>query len=152
MGNDFKKAVGKRLYSARKAKGYSRAKVGELVGLHETTVKRYEDGDIKSAIVRAINRFNAEDANTYLTLMKATLCDALGLNSAKEEEDLLLRRVEALNKKMLEIVNESVENGTCACCDSAGCHADYDTDSVACTLTVCHCCLSLITDGKQLFK
>ena len=70
-----------------------------------------EDGDIKAAIVRAINRFNEEDANTYLTLMKATLCDALGLNGAKEEEDLLLRRVEALNKKMLEIVNESVENG-----------------------------------------
>ena len=70
-----------------------------------------EDGDIKSAIVRAINRFNAEDASTYLTLMKATLCDALGLNGAKDEEDLLLRRVEALNKKMLEIVNESVENG-----------------------------------------
>ena len=70
-----------------------------------------EDGDIKAAIVRAINRFNEEDANTYLALMKATLCDALGLNGAKEEEDLLLRRVEALNKKMLEIVNESVENG-----------------------------------------
>ena len=70
-----------------------------------------EDGDIKSAIVRAINRFNEEDASTYLALMKATLCDALGLNGAKEEEDLLLRRVEALNKKMLEIVNESVENG-----------------------------------------
>ena len=70
-----------------------------------------EDSDIKSAIVRAINRFNEEDANTYLTLMKATLCDALGLNGAKEKEDLLLRRVEALNKKMLEIVNESVENG-----------------------------------------
>lgn len=70
-----------------------------------------EDEDIKAAIVRAINRFNEDDANTYLTLMKATLCDALGLNGAKEEEDLLLRRVEALNKKMLEIVNESVENG-----------------------------------------
>ena len=43
--------------------------------------------------------------------MKATLCGALKLNGAKEEEDLLLRRVEALNKKILEIVNESVENG-----------------------------------------
>ena len=28
--------------------------------------------------------------------MKATLCGALKLNGAKEEEDLLLRRVEAL--------------------------------------------------------
>ena len=74
-------------------------------------VQKIEDSDIKAAIVRVINRFNEEDANTYLTLMKATLCGALKLNGAKEEEDLLLRRVEALNKKMLEIVNESVENG-----------------------------------------
>ena len=41
MGTDYNKSVGRRLYEARKAKGYSRAKVGELVGLHETTVKRY---------------------------------------------------------------------------------------------------------------
>ena len=74
-------------------------------------VQKIEDSDIKAAIVRVINRFNEEDANTCLTLMKATLCGALKLNGAKEEEDLLLRRVEALNKKMLEIVNESVENG-----------------------------------------
>ena len=39
MGADYNKSVGRRLYEARKAKGYSRAKVGELVGLHETTVK-----------------------------------------------------------------------------------------------------------------
>ena len=57
MGNDFNKAVGKRLYSARKAKGYSRAKVGELVGLHETTVKRYEDGDIKSLDIERLKDF-----------------------------------------------------------------------------------------------
>ena len=75
-------------------------------------VQKIEDSDINAAIVRVINRFNEEDANTYLTLMKATLCGTLKLNGAKEEEDLLLRRVEALNKKkMLEIVNESVENG-----------------------------------------
>ena len=47
MEHDFNRNVGRRLYEARKAKGYSRAKVGEMVGLHESTVKRYEDGDIK---------------------------------------------------------------------------------------------------------
>ena len=57
MGNDFNKAVGQRLYLARKAKGYSRAKVGELVGLHETTVKRYEDGDIKSLDIERLKAF-----------------------------------------------------------------------------------------------
>lgn len=57
MGSDFNKDVGQRLYSARKAKGYSRAKVGELVGLHETTVKRYEDGDIKSLDIERLKEF-----------------------------------------------------------------------------------------------
>jgi len=57
MGSDFNKAVGQKLYEARKAKGYSRAKVGELVGLHETTVKRYEDGDIKSLDIERLKDF-----------------------------------------------------------------------------------------------
>ena len=57
MEHDFNKSVGKRLYDARKAKGYSRAKVGELVGLHETTVKRYEDGDIKALDIERIKAF-----------------------------------------------------------------------------------------------
>lgn len=70
-----------------------------------------EDEDIKAAVVRAINRFNEEDAHTYVTLMKATLSEALGVNSTQEEMDLLLSRVEALNKKMLDIVNESVAQG-----------------------------------------
>lgn len=58
MESNFNKAVGKRLYSARKAKGYSRAKVGELVGLHETTIKRYEDGDIKSLDIERLKSFS----------------------------------------------------------------------------------------------
>ena len=57
MGADYNKSVGRRLYEARKAKGYSRAKVGELVGLHETTVKRYEDGDIKSLDIERLKAF-----------------------------------------------------------------------------------------------
>ena len=57
MGTDYNKSVGRRLYEARKAKGYSRAKVGELVGLHETTVKRYEDGDIKSLDIERLKAF-----------------------------------------------------------------------------------------------
>lgn len=70
-----------------------------------------EDENIKAAVVRAINRFNEEDAHTYVMLMKATLSEALGINSSQEEMDLLLSRVEALNKKMLDIVNESVAQG-----------------------------------------
>lgn len=71
-----------------------------------------EENTLKEAIVRALNRFNAENRDTYLTLMKATIGEAIGLNGTSDEVDLLQRRIEALNKKMLEIVNESVQNGT----------------------------------------
>lgn len=57
MIDNFKKEVGRRLYNARKEKGYSRAKVGELVGLHETTVKRYEDGLIKALDIERLKSF-----------------------------------------------------------------------------------------------
>ena len=66
---------------------------------------------LQEAIVRAVNRFHAEDAQTYLTLMKATIGDAIGLNGSSDEIDLLERRIDALNRKMLTIVNESVQNG-----------------------------------------
>ena len=66
---------------------------------------------LQEAIVRALNRFNAEDGVTYLALMKATISDALGLNGSTDEIDLLTRKIEALNKKMLELVEESIKNG-----------------------------------------
>ena len=66
---------------------------------------------LHSAIVRAINRFNAEDAPTYKMLLKVSLTEALGLNGGNEEIDLLTRRIEALNKRMMELVNQAVSEG-----------------------------------------
>ena len=66
---------------------------------------------LHKAIVRALNRFNAEDESTYLTLMKATIGEAVGLNGGSDEIDLLERRIEAMNKRMLELVNASVLSG-----------------------------------------
>lgn len=48
---------------------------------------------------------------TYKALMRATISEALGLNGDPEEVDMLERKVEALNKKMLELVNESILAG-----------------------------------------
>ena len=70
-----------------------------------------EEETLQKAIVRALNRFNAEDRSTYITLMKATIGDAIGLNGGSDEIDLLERRIEALNKRMLTIVNECVASG-----------------------------------------
>lgn len=44
-------------------------------------------------------------------LMRATISEALGLNGDPEEVDMLERKVEALNNKMLALVNESVSSG-----------------------------------------
>ena len=70
-----------------------------------------EESALKRAIVRALKRFNAEDRATYLTLMKATIGDAIGLNGCSDEIDFLERRIDALNKRMVNLVNESVQNG-----------------------------------------
>lgn len=66
---------------------------------------------LQTAIVRAVNRFSSENEATYLTLMKATIGDAIGLNGGSDEIDLLNRRIDALNKRMLSMVNEAILNG-----------------------------------------
>ena len=70
-----------------------------------------EEEALHGAVVRALNRFHAEDESTYLTLMKATIGEAIGINGGSEKIDLLTRRIDALNKRMLELVNETVAAG-----------------------------------------
>ena len=70
-----------------------------------------EEEALHGAVVRALNRFHAEDEFTYLTLMKATIGEAIGINGGSEEIDLLTRRIDTLNKRMLELVNETVAAG-----------------------------------------
>lgn len=66
---------------------------------------------LQEAIVRAVNKFNKQDNATYKALMRATISEALGLNGDPEEVDMLERKIEALNNKMLALVNESVSSG-----------------------------------------
>ena len=66
---------------------------------------------IHAAIVRAVNRFNAEDEATYLALMRSTIGEAIGLNGGSDEIDLLRRKIDGLNRKMVSLINESVESG-----------------------------------------
>ena len=70
----------------------------------------FED-KLKEAIVRAINKFNDQDNATYKALMRATIGEALGLNGDPEEVDMLERKIEALNNKILALINESVASG-----------------------------------------
>lgn len=66
---------------------------------------------LHSAIVRAINRFNQENETTYRLLMKASLSDALGIGGSNEEMELLTRRIDTLNAKMMKLINDAVSEG-----------------------------------------
>lgn len=66
---------------------------------------------LHQAIVRVLKRFHEEDAMTYITLMKATIGEAIGIDGNTDEMDLLERRIEALNKRMLTLVNTVISRG-----------------------------------------
>lgn len=70
-----------------------------------------EEKQLHEAIVRAIKKFSSEDNSTYIALMKATIAEALGLNGSDDETDILERRIDALNRQMLELVSENVAKG-----------------------------------------
>ena len=71
-----------------------------------------DEDKLKNAVVRAINKFNENDSTTYLMLMKATIADAIGLAGSSEEIDILERKIDALNKVMMDIINKSVAEGS----------------------------------------
>lgn len=66
IGNN--KEVGNKIFSARKKANMSRAELGSKLGIHEVTVKKYEDGDIKALDINKLKEFaNALDIPfTYL--------------------------------------------------------------------------------------
>lgn len=66
---------------------------------------------LHKAIVRVLKRFQEEDSLTYLALMKATIGEAIGLEGNTDEMDLLERRIEALDKRMIALVNDVVSKG-----------------------------------------
>ena len=78
----------------------NRLDYGKKYCLNSITV---QENDLHAAIVRALKRFNAENESTYLTLMKATIGDAIGINGGSDEIDLLTRRVEQLNRRIAAI-------------------------------------------------
>ena len=66
---------------------------------------------LHKAIVRVLKRFQEEDSLTYLALMKATIGEAIGIDGTTDEMELLERRIEALDKRMMSLVNEVVSKG-----------------------------------------
>ena len=67
--------------------------------------------DLQNAIVRALKRFNAEDESIYLSLMKATIAEAIGLNGGSDEIDLLEKRIDILNRRVVSLAGEYMKAG-----------------------------------------
>jgi len=57
IDNDYNIEVGRRLFNARKRKGLTMKEVAELVGLHESSIQRYESGNIKNLSVEKLKDF-----------------------------------------------------------------------------------------------
>lgn len=70
-----------------------------------------KEENLQAAIVRAIKKFNSQDQATYLALMKATIGEALGIETETAEIDELKRRIEALNQKMVSIIQKAARDG-----------------------------------------
>lgn len=57
INENFNIEVGQKIFKARKQLNMSRADLGKKVNLHESTVKRYEDGQIKSLDIDKMKEF-----------------------------------------------------------------------------------------------
>lgn len=55
--SEFNKLLGKRIRNARKNQNITLLELGKLVGISESTVKRYEDGSIKSVSISMLKNF-----------------------------------------------------------------------------------------------
>lgn len=66
---------------------------------------------MKAAIVRALNQFQMQDNLSYQTLLASTIEEVFGLNENTDEIELLERRIDSLNRKMMMNVEEIIQNG-----------------------------------------
>ena len=96
MNNEYRIEFGRKIAAARKAKKLSRALIGQMLGLHETTVKRYEDGDIKKVDVERMKEFAAVLGLDSKDLVGIELEEPIALS---ENEQMLVSTFKRLNEE-----------------------------------------------------
>lgn len=67
--------------------------------------------ELKRAVVQKINELCQNSPNKYIELLNTTLYDAIGLNEGRAEIDLLTAQIEAINQRIIDMMNDSAENG-----------------------------------------
>lgn len=85
--NEFNIDVGKKIFNARKSLNMSRAELGKRVNLHESTVKRYEDGHINSIDIAKLKEF-ANALNISPAYLMGWDIDKQNLDSLTDTEEL----------------------------------------------------------------
>ena len=72
--SNYNKEVGNKIFAARKKLKMSRVELGNKLGLHEVSIKKYEDGNIKALDIEKLKEFsNALDIPfTYLIGLNET--------------------------------------------------------------------------------
>jgi transcriptional regulator with XRE-family HTH domain len=81
--------VGQKIFNARKSLNMSRAELGKKVGLHESTVKRYEDGHINSLDIAKLKEF-ASALNISPAYLMGWEIDEQCLDSLTDKEEFQL--------------------------------------------------------------
>mgnify|MGYP000997839950 CR=1 FL=1 len=144
------KIIGQRIFNHRRKKRMSRNDLGKKIDLHETTVKRYEDGDIKNLGVEKLGKFakaldislsellgtNNEDISYKNETAKTAVCP----NNAEHKEFVTTVHVvqdwKIDNKgNWIETISDATETAsgpdinniwTCSVCGSEAIFEDYE--------------------------
>lgn len=96
--NQFNIDFGSRLHKARKEKKLSMKKLGQLVNLHESTISRYEKGDIQTLNIDKVKEFaKALDVDPQFLM---------GWETKEKEGDKLKTLREQRNLSLSELAND----------------------------------------------
>ena len=122
MGEKYNKEVGTRLYSKRKELKLTRAELGKKIKLHESTIKRYEDGEIKTLDIEKIKEFAEalETTPAYLMGWKDTSVadenipnyvgirkvNCLEIQYSKQAVKFLKKQDKVTAKRIISAINE----------------------------------------------
>ena len=79
---DYNKEFGKRISDARKNLGLTMKELGKLVDLHESTIQRYESGDIK--------KLEIEKAKEFAKALKVSPIHLLGWEQNNEYSNSIM--------------------------------------------------------------
>ena len=96
--NQFNIEFGSRLHNARKRKRLSMKRLGEMVSLHESTISRYEKGEIQSLDIEKVKEF--------AKALEVTPQYLMGWDSKESDGDKLKVLRKQRNLSLSELAND----------------------------------------------